>query len=134
MNIIFYLKLYFATFLVFLGIDFVWLTRVAPAFYQKYIGHLLAEKPNLTAAAIFYIVNIIGIIIFAIVPALNKNSLTTAATLGALYGFMTYATYDLTNLATLRDWPVRVSIVDIIWGTILTAAVASAGYYIGTKL
>jgi len=68
MNFIFYLKLYFATFLVFLGIDAVWLTKIAPAFYQKNIGHLLAQKPNLLAASMFYILNILGILVFAVVP------------------------------------------------------------------
>lgn len=134
MNFIFYIKLYFATFLVFLGIDAVWLGKIAPTFYKNNIGHLMAEKPNLLAAGIFYILNIIGILVFAVVPSLRNNSLKSAALLGAFYGVVTYATYDLTNLATLRDWPLKVTIVDIIWGTALSCAVSVAGYYIGSKL
>ena len=133
-NLAFYLKLYFLTFLVFLGIDAVWLGIIAKNLYSTKIGHLMADSPNLLAALIFYALNIIGIIIFAINPALNKGGLQTAAIYGAIYGFMTYATYDLTNLATLRDWPLTVTIIDIIWGSVLTAAVASAGYLIATKV
>lgn len=130
----FYIKLYFLTFLVFLGIDALWLGVISKNFYSSRIGHLMADNPNLLAAFVFYALNIIGIIVFAINPALNKGGLQTAAIYGALYGFMTYANYDLTNLATLRDWPLTVTIVDLIWGTVLSAAVASAGYIIATKV
>lgn len=134
MNIFFYIKLYVLTFLVFLGIDSVWLVKVAPNFYKQNIGHLMTDKPNLLAALIFYIINIIGIIMLAVVPALNKHSWTHALIFGAVYGLVTYATYDLTNLATLRDWPLKVTIVDLIWGTFLSASVAVASYFIANKL
>ena len=134
MNFLFYIKLYFSTFLVFLGVDAVWLGKIAPTFYKNNIGHLMAEKPNLLAAGIFYILNIVGILVFAVVPSLRNNSMKSAALLGAFYGTVTYATYDLTNLATLRDWPLKVTIVDILWGTALSCIVSVAGYYIGNKL
>lgn len=134
MPIIFYLKLYLTTLIAFLGIDAVWLSKIAPSFYKNNIGHLLATKPNLYAAGAFYLLNIVGILVFAVVPALNSNSPKTAVIYGALYGLFTYATYDLTNYATLRDWPVKVVYVDILWGTLLTASVALVSYYIGTKL
>lgn len=133
-SIFFYLKLYLLTLIFFLGIDFIWLTRIAQSFYKGNIGHLMALNPNLWAAGIFYASNIIGIIIFATLPALNKGSLTTALVNGALFGFFTYATYDLTNFATLRDWPLKVVLVDISWGILITAITAGASYLIATKL
>lgn len=127
-------KLYISTFLVFLGIDLVWLTKIAPTFYKNNIGHLMADKPNLIPAGLFYILNIFGIIILAVAPALRDNSPRTALLMGALYGLVTYATYDLTNYATLKEWPLKVVLVDITWGIILSATVSLAAYYIGTKL
>lgn len=128
------LKLYFSTFFVFLGIDFVWLSKIAPTFYKNNIGHLMSDKPNLLPAGLFYILNIFGILIFAVNPALEQNSPKTSLILGALYGLVTYATYDLTNYATLRNWPLKVVLVDITWGIILSASVSLISYYIGTKL
>lgn len=133
-NTMFYIKLYLLTFLAFLGIDAVWLGLVAPKFYRSNIGHLLADKPNLVAAGVFYLLNIVGILVFAVLPALNKNDPKSALIMGGLYGLFTYATYDLTNLATLKDWPLKVTLVDIVWGTVLSAAVAYVGYLIGTKI
>lgn len=134
MSIIFYIKLYVATLITFLGIDSIWLAKIAPNFYKTNIGHLLAEKPNLLAAGAFYILNIIGILFFCTLPALKAESPKTAIIYGALYGIFTYATYDLTNYATLKGWPVKVVIVDIFWGMLLTAVVAGVSYYIGSKL
>jgi len=125
-----YIYQYFIAILVFLGIDAIWLMFIAKSFYAKNIGHLLAEKPNLVAAFIFYLLNIIGLVIFAINPAIQKNSLINALIFGALFGFFTYSTYDLTNLATLKDWPLIVSVIDIIWGTILSATVSGLTYVI----
>lgn len=130
----FYIKLYFLTFLVFLGIDAIWLGVIAKNLYASKIGHLMADRPNLLAAFIFYVINIVGIIIFAVNPGLAKNSIQTTLIYGALYGFLTYATYDLTNLATLKDWPLSVTIIDLIWGTVLSATVAGAGYLIATRI
>ena len=134
MNVILLLKLYISTFLVFLGIDFVWLTKIAPTFYKNNIGHLMADKPNLLPAGLFYILNIFGILIFSVTPALRNNSPKTAVLLGALYGLVTYATYDLTNYATLKGWPLRVVLVDIAWGIFLSAVVSLISYLIGTKI
>ena len=131
MNIYYLIKLYVGTFAVFLGIDAIWLAKIAPGFYKSNIGHLLAEKPNLAAAGIFYLLNIVGILLFAVIPAVNNGSAKAALINGALYGLFTYATYDLTNLATLKDWPLKVTLVDILWGMALSALVSISGFYIG---
>ena len=119
---------YLATALVFLAIDYVWLTQVATRFYFDRIGHLLMEKPNLGAAAAFYLIYVVGIVIFAVAPALKTGNVSTAIMFGALFGFFTYATYDVTNYATLREWPFIVVVVDISWGTVLSAVSAALGY------
>lgn len=130
----FYLKLYLLTVPVFFLIDLLWLGVVARGFYRSNLGHVLSPEVNWAAAILFYLMYIVGILIFAVVPALNSNSLSRAALWGALFGFFTYATYDLTNLATLKDWPIKVVVVDVLWGTVLCLAVASASYLIGAWL
>ncbi len=122
-----YVLVYVTTAVIFLGIDFVWLSQVATRFYVDRIGHLMLEKPHLGAAAAFYAVYVVGIVIFASVPALKSGSLSTGMLYGALFGFFCYATYDMTNYATLRDWPLLVVAVDVAWGTILTAVSAALG-------
>lgn len=129
-----YIKQYLITLIIFLGIDSIWLLFVAKEFYSKNIGHLMAKNPNLIAAGIFYLINIIGIIIFCITPALQKNSIVIALVLGGLYGLFTYSTYDLTNLATLKDWPLIVTILDIVWGVVLTSVVSGVSFLIISKL
>jgi len=124
----FYIKQYLISLVIFLGIDSVWLLFVAKEFYAKHLGYIMAKNPNLAAAGIFYLINIIGILIFAVNPAIQKNSLTQAILLGAIYGLCTYATYDLTNMATVKDWPIIVTIVDLIWGVTLSATVAGLTY------
>ena len=119
---------YVATALVFLAVDYVWLSQVATRFYFERIGHLLMDKPNMAAAGAFYIIYVVGIVIFAVAPALKSESLATAVIYGAMFGFFTYATYDVTNYATLRNWPVIVTIVDVAWGTVLSAFSAGMGY------
>jgi uncharacterized membrane protein len=121
---------YFLTAIVFFSIDMLWLGVVAKDFYRKHLGDFLSDTVNWKAAIIFYLLNIIGIFIFAILPAVEKQSVMRALVLGALFGFFTYATYDLTNLATLKNWPMRVVIVDIAWGMVLTATVSGAGFFI----
>ncbi|MEM9921605.1 MAG: DUF2177 family protein [Bacteroidota bacterium] len=116
--------------LVFFLIDMIWLGWLAKDLYQKNLAHLLSPTVNWTAAAIFYALYIIGIMVFCILPAVDKGSLSYAITYGAFFGFITYATYDLTNLATLRDWPVKVVLMDISWGAVLCLTVSTAGYYI----
>lgn len=121
---------YLLTVPAFFAIDMIWLGFVAQKFYQSQIGFLLGPI-NWTAAIIFYLLYIIGIVVFAVQPALLAGSLGKAVALGALFGFLAYATYDLTNLATIKDWPLLVTIVDLAWGTVLTGSVAAAGYYLG---
>lgn len=124
------LKSYLLTTLVFFAIDILWLGVIAKGFYNKHLRSFLAPRVNWTAAIVFYLLFIVGIFYFAIVPAVEEGSLNKAMIDGALFGFFTYATYDLTNLATLRKWPIKIVIVDIIWGVILTFSVSSAGYFI----
>ena len=115
---------------VFMIIDAVWLTFIANKFYKKHLGSLLATKPNLKAAAIFYVIYMIGVVVFAINPAIDKNSINYAISHGALLGLTLYATYDLTNQATLKNWPTIVTIVDMAWGTIITAVVTTLTYLV----
>ncbi len=128
------LILYGLTAPVFFALDMAWLGLVATKFYHRQIGHLMTDHVKWSAALIFYFAFIAGIIIFAVLPAVEKESFGRAILLGALFGFFTYATYDLTNLATLKDWPLVVTVTDIVWGMVLTAAVSGAGYWIAVKL
>ncbi|MDH5533435.1 MAG: DUF2177 family protein [Candidatus Pacebacteria bacterium] len=127
------MKLYLLTLAVFLSIDMVWLTTIAKSFYQKQIGYLMTPNVNFLAAFIFYLIFVVGLVFFVISPSLEKKSLMTAILTGALFGLITYATYDLTNLATVKDWPLLVTIVDLIWGTVLAASVSAITYLIATK-
>ncbi len=121
---------YLLTFAVFFIVDMAWLGFIAKDLYKKYLGNLLSEQVNWTAAIVFYLLFIVGIFIFAILPSVEKNSLSSAIILGALFGFFTYATYDLTNLATLKGWHMTLVVIDIAWGSVLTAIVSTAGFYI----
>jgi uncharacterized membrane protein len=123
--------LYLLTLPVFFGIDMLWIGIMAKDFYRNNLGHLLRPDINWAAALIFYLLYIVGILIFATLPALEKQSLRQAVVLGALFGFFAYTTYDLSNLATLKDWPVNVVFVDIVWGMFVTASVAAASFFIG---
>lgn len=127
------IKQYFVALFTFLIIDGIWLTVVAKNFYAKHLGFLMAKTPNLAAAGIFYLIYILGMVVLIIAPALQKGSLVTAILTGALFGLCGYATYDLTNLATIKDWPVLVTVVDLIWGTFLSGAVAGVSYWILSK-
>jgi uncharacterized membrane protein len=131
---LFYCKLYVLTLPVFLLVDMVWLGLVAKGFYQKHLGYLLSPKVNWAAAVIFYLLFIGGILLFAVLPAVEKHSWVRAGLLGALFGLMTYATYDMTNLATIKDWPLVVVVVDILWGMILCTLVSVAGFWIAKWL
>ncbi|MDY0010382.1 MAG: DUF2177 family protein [Candidatus Izemoplasmatales bacterium] len=124
-----FLKMYLIAFVVFLAIDALWLGLVAPKFYKAQIGHLMAERPNFIAAGIFYLIFIVGVVYF-IKPNIEANELGKAVLGGAIFGFMAYATYDLTNLATLKDWPIMVTIVDLIWGTFLSSTITLLTYLI----
>jgi uncharacterized membrane protein len=134
MNLAFYLKLYALTFPVFLAVDLLWLGVVARGFYQVHLGPFLSPTVNWPAAFVFYLLYVVGILVFAVLPGLAKGSLTVAAGWGALFGLFTYATYELTNLATLKDWPLRVVVVDTLWGVVLCTVVAGAGFLIGRWL
>jgi len=131
---VYYLKLYFATLIAFFAIDMVWLGLVARTFYRKYLGFLMAPSPNWLAAIIFYLLFIVGILVFVVVPGLEDNSPKTTLLRAALFGLITYATYDLTNLATVKDWPVLVTVVDMAWGTVLSVVVSFVSLMAGKWL
>lgn len=128
MNIYFYIKLYVLTVPIFLVIDLVWLGVIAKGFYQNKLGFILSDQVNWPAAIVFYLIFIGGILFFAVRPAIDNNSWAQAVLLGALFGFFTYATYDLTNLATIRNWPLIVAVFDIIWGMCLCTLVSLASF------
>jgi uncharacterized membrane protein len=113
---------YLVTTGVFLLIDVAWLALIAPKLYKANIGHLMADKPNLPAAGVFYLLYIAALLFFVIDPALVKGSAWQAVWTGAFLGLVMYATYDLTNLATLKDWPLKITAIDLAWGTFITAA------------
>lgn len=128
-----FMKLYAIAFAVFLGVDAAWLVLIAKNFYAKYIGYLMAKNPNLLAALIFYLIFISGLVFFVITPALDKKMWTQALLAGMFFGLVTYATYDLTNLATIKDWPLIITIVDLIWGMFVSATVSVITYFIAIK-
>jgi len=122
-----YVAAYAGTAIVMVALDMLWLGVIAKPMYQQGIGHLMAEKPNVGIAVLFYLLYALGVVIFAVSPQHNSSSWTVTLAMGALFGFFAYATYDLTNLATLRDWPLRLSLIDIGWGTVVSAASAASG-------
>jgi uncharacterized membrane protein len=128
-----FIKLFLTALPVFFIIDMIWLVLVAKNFYQKQIGFLL--KPDVTwyAAIIFYLLFIAGLVTFVITPAIEKHTWTHALLYGALFGLITYSTYDLTNLATMKNWPLLVTIVDLVWGMVLSASVSVVTYFIALK-
>jgi uncharacterized membrane protein len=128
------LKLYLIALPVFFAIDMLWLGVVAKNFYKQQIGFLMTPNVNWTAAIIFYLIFILGLVLFVVSPGLVKNSIQYVVLFGALFGFITYATYDLTNLATLKDWPLTVTIVDMLWGSVLASSVSTITYYIASKI
>lgn len=129
-----YLKLYFATFAAFLAIDMVWLGLVARGFYARYLGYLLRPDTNWIAAFLFYLLFILGLLVFVVLPGLKTGALGKVVLLGALFGLVCYATYDLTNLATVKHWPLILTVVDMLWGTCLSGTVACVGFLVGSWL
>lgn len=127
------LKTYAASMAVFLVLDLLWLGVVARGFYRDRLGDLLGPV-RWPAAIVFYAIYIAAVLVFAVMPAVERESLARALVLGGFFGFAAYAAYDLTNLATLRDFPVAVAVVDMIWGTLLTASVAASGYLVAVRL
>jgi len=129
-----FLKSYLAGLVAFLLIDFIWLKYVALGFYRSNIGHLMTDTPNLAVAGLFYLVYVAGVVVLAVNPALEKQSWMIALLYGGLLGLVAYGTYDITNLATLKNWPSIVTIVDMVWGTVLTASVATISYFVTVAL
>jgi len=130
----FYLKLYLCTLVGFLAIDAVWLGVVARGFYRRQLESAFTLQPNWWAAIAFYLLFVVGLLVFAVVPGLQAGSFRKVLLLGAFFGLVTYATYDLTNMATIKNWPWIVTVVDMAWGTVLAAAVSSIGYAAGRWL
>jgi uncharacterized membrane protein len=122
-----FLKAYLVTLVPFIGIDALWLGLIAPRFYKSQIGHLMAKNPNWIAAAAFYLLFVAGMVVFV---TGRPGTPIQAAIRGALFGLVCYATYDLTNLATLEGWPVMVTVVDLAWGTFLSSATALAAHWL----
>ena len=123
-----YLGAYVAILLALFLVDMLWLRVIASAWYAQGLGHLMAASPNLFAAGIFYLVFPAGLLIFAVLPA-ESAALPRAVAMGALFGFFAYATYDLSNLATLKGWPVTITLLDIAWGSALSGLSAGAGKF-----
>ncbi len=129
-----YLKLYLLTVPIFLAIDMVWLGFVSRDYYQQKLGYILSPTVNWTPAILFYLLFVVGIIYFAVAPALAQRSLWRAMGNGLLFGLFTYMTYDLTNLATLPNWPLDIVLIDTLWGMGLCATVATLSYLLGRWL
>lgn len=115
---------------VFLVLDLIWLTVIAKKLYKKHLGFIMSDKPKMIAALVFYAIFVFGILVFVVNPALQKDSLLYVLGYGALFGFITYSTYDLTNLATLKNWPLKITIIDLVWGTSVSALTSVISYLI----
>ena len=134
MSVSLFFKLYAVAFVTFMAIDLVWLGIVARGFYRNELGHLMRPDVNWIAAVLFYVIFVAGIVILAVWPAIERQSLVHAVVLGAVFGLVTYAAYDLTNLATLEAFPVRMVVVDMIWGTVLCTAISTVTYLASTRI
>ena len=128
-----FLKMYGVAFVAFLVIDLVWLGFIANNLYRKYLGFIMRPSPNWTAAIVFYLLYLAGLVFFVINPAVEKSSWKFALLAGMFFGLITYATYDLTNLATLKDWPFLITVIDLIWGTTLGGLVSVITYLVVSK-
>jgi len=126
-----FFKLYGVALITFFAIDLLWLGVVARGFYQEHMGHLMKPSVNWAAAVAFYLLFLVGLVVLVVWPAIQRESLAQAVLLGALFGLVTYAAYDLTNLATLDGFPLKVGIVDLLWGTLLCATVSAVTFLIG---
>ena len=128
-----YLISYMLTLIAFLILDLMWLGFIANGIYEKFLGYLMAEEVNWGAAIVFYSLFVASLFVFVIRPSIKKNSPTSALALGGFFGLVTYATFELTNYATLKGWPIQMVVIDMLWGTILGAIVCIVGYFI-TKI
>ena len=124
-----YIIAYITTAAIFLLIDFIWLGFIAGPYYKQELGDLMLDEPNLAVAAIFYLFFAIGVVVFAVVPAIQADNYLYALGYGALLGLCAYGTYDATNLATLKGWPWHISVMDALWGTFVTGISAMLGYF-----
>jgi uncharacterized membrane protein len=129
-----YLGIYFAFLITLITVDLVWLLGIAKNLYREEMGDLMASEPKLLAGLAFYLIYALGVCIFVIAPALSKQSLMHALQYGALFGFFCYMTYDLTNLAVIRDFPAKLAFIDMAWGSLVTALAAGLAYWVGEKL
>ncbi|MCI0479801.1 DUF2177 family protein [Candidatus Uhrbacteria bacterium] len=129
-----FIKLYAIALPVFIALDMVWLGFVAKNFYREQIGALMKPDVNWAAAIVFYLLFTAGLVTFVVSPAVERGSWTHALLFGALFGLVCYATYDLTNLAVAKDWPVLVTIVDLVWGAFLAASVSVVAFLIARRL
>lgn len=129
-----YITAYLSTLVVFVLFDMAWLGTMASRFYRPTLGDIMLAGVNLPAGIAFYLIYPVGLVYFAILPALKSGSLAQAMLSGALFGFFTYITYDLTNQATLRNWTTQLTLIDAGWGTLLGAIAATAGFWITLKL
>ncbi len=134
MNTSTFFKLYLTAVPVFFAIDMFWLGVVAKNLYRDKLGYLMASSVNWPAAISFYLLFLVGLVVFVIQPAVADGSWVKAVGLGALFGLITYATYDLTNLATVRDWPLSITLIDLAWGTVLAASVSGVTYLIAQRV
>jgi uncharacterized membrane protein len=125
--------LYLLTIPVFFAIDIIWIGFIAKDFYRRQLGYLMRAETNWIGALIFYLIFIIGLLIFGVLPALEKGSWQHAVIYGGLFGFFCYATFDLTSYALIRDFPLKVVIIDLLWGTALSAAVSAASFFLGKR-
>jgi uncharacterized membrane protein len=122
------IKSYIATFVIFMGIDMVWLGVISKKLYAQKLGYLMASKVNWMAAVLFYLLFIVGLLFFVILPAIKNGIWSYALLAGAFFGLVTYATYDLTNLATIKDWPLMITIIDLMWGSFISGVTAFLSY------
>ena len=129
-----FIKLYLIALSVFLMIDAVWLGIISKNFYKNQIGFLMKTEINWLSAVIFYLIFIVGLVFFVILPAIEKNSWLYAVLAGILFGLVTYATYDLTNMATIKDWPLLVTVIDLFWGMFIAGSVSIITFFIVQKL
>lgn len=129
-----YVVAYLATAAVFFGLDFIWLGKVATSFYRSQLGDMMRDRPDFIAAGAFYLIYVGGVVYFAVQPYISGGSWTQALLSGAILGLIAYGTYDITNLSTLKNWPLAMSLVDMAWGTVLTGIAAAAGLAITQKL
>ena len=134
MSISLFLKLYAVAFTSFIVIDLLWLGVIARSFYRSQLGHLMRGDVNWAAAVAFYVVFVLGIVVLVVWPAMERDSLGQALLLGALFGLVTYAAYDLTNLATLEGFPLRMVVVDMIWGMALCTGISGITYWAATRI